>query len=127
MSDTSQPPLGAVSRMLGSLLLPQPKATREPVYRWIMYLHAPGGLGFDVQRVTSFEDAKAALIQYGKDTGFYQDLTVYGDYGPTGALYPYTAENWEDAEEYRHTGCPFDYPSYLVQSGPRGGVRVTPA
>lgn len=96
-------------------------------YRWIMYLHQPLPGAFDVQRVTSHEAAKAALIQYGKDTGFHQDLTVNGDYGPTGALYPYTEENWESAEEYRDVGNPFDYPSYRVESGPRGGVRVIPA
>lgn len=98
-----------------------------PKYRWIMTLSAPGGLGYDVQRVTSFEDAKAALIEYGKATGFYQDLTVWGDYGPTGSLYPYTEEDWTEAERMRDVGNPFDYPSYLVNSGPRGGVKVIPA
>lgn len=95
-------------------------------YRWIMYLHNPLG-GFDVQRLTSLGDAKAALIQYGKNTGFYQDLTVNGDYGPTGSLYPYSDEDWQEAERMRTVGNPFDYPSYLVESGPRGGVSITPA
>lgn len=101
--------------------------TATRTYRWIMYLHNPTPGGFDVQRVASFDEAKAALIQYGKDTGFYQDLTVYGSHGPTGALYPYDEESWKDAEEYRDIGNPFDYPSYVVESGPRGGVKVTPA
>lgn len=95
-------------------------------YRWIMYLHNPIG-GFDVQRVASLEESKAALIDYGKATGFYQNLTVYGDYGPTGTLYPYSEENWKSAEEFRESGCPFGYPSKMVKSGPRGGVRVTNA
>jgi hypothetical protein len=96
-------------------------------YRWIMYITNPGGLGGDLLRVTSHEEAKAALIEHGKATGFHQDLTVYGEYGPTAVLYPYTAEDWQEAEDFRGTGCPFDYPSYEVKSGPRGGVRVTRA
>lgn len=95
-------------------------------YRWILYLYNPMG-GFEVTRVTSKLAAKLELIAYGRATGFYQDLTVHGNYGPTGALYPYTEESWADAEDYRGTGNPFDYPSYLVESGPRGGVRVIPA
>jgi len=95
-------------------------------YRWILYLHNPVG-GFEVTRVTSKEAAKAELIAYGKATGFHQDLTVSGNYGPTGSLYPYTRQGWESAEEFRESGCPFDYPSYLVKSGPRGGVTVSPA
>lgn len=98
-----------------------------PKYRWIIALSVPGGHGYDVQRVTSFEDAKRALIEYGRNTGFHQDLTVYGTYGPTASLYPYSEEDWAEAEEYREIGNPFDYPSYLVESGPRGGVKVTPA
>ena len=95
-------------------------------YRWIMYLHDPMG-GFDVVRVHSHEEAKGELIGYGRDTGFHQDLQVSGQYGCSGALYPYSEEAWESAEEYREIGNPFDYPSYLVENGPRGGVNVTRA
>jgi len=95
-------------------------------YRWIMYLNNPLG-GFDVQRLSSKEDAKAALIAYGEATGFYQDLQVGGQYGCSGALYPYAEEDWKEAEAMRGIGCPFDYPAYLVNNGPRGGVNITPA
>lgn len=95
-------------------------------YRWIMYLHSPLN-GFDVQRVTSLDEAKSALIEYGKVTGFHQNLTVNGDYGPAGSLYPYSVEDWAEAEDFREVGNPFDYPCKLVQSGPRGGVRITDA
>jgi hypothetical protein len=95
-------------------------------YRWIMYLHNPVG-GFEVMRVTSLLAAKLELIAYGRATGFYQDLQVGGQYGCTGSLYPYTDEDWAEAEEYAEIGCPFDYPSYLVENGPRGGVKVIPA
>lgn len=98
-------------------------------YRWIMYLSQPLPGAFDVIRIRSHAEARAQLIAYGVNTGFHQDLTVNGDYGPTAALYPYTDEDWAEAEaeRMRGVGNPFDYPSYLVQSGPRGGVRVTPA
>lgn len=95
-------------------------------FRWIMYLHQPMG-GFDVIRIRSLKASKAALVEYGRNTGYYQDLQVSGEYGCTGSLYPYTEEAWEEAEEYRETGCPFDYPSYAVRNGPRGGVRVVSA
>lgn len=95
-------------------------------YRWIMYLHQPMG-GFDIERVTSLEEAGAALIRYGRDTGFYQDLQVGGQYGCTGSLYPYSEEDWAEAVKLREIGCPFDYPSKLVNNGPRGGVKVVNA
>lgn len=41
-----------------------------------------------------------------------------------GRVYPYTSENWEDAMDFKDAGCPFDYPSYLVETGVRGGVSV---
>lgn len=41
-----------------------------------------------------------------------------------GRIYPYTEENWEDAMDFKDAGCPFDYPSYLVETGVRGGVSV---
>lgn len=95
-------------------------------FRWIMYLYNPLG-GFEVMRVGSLVAAKAALVEYGRATGFHQDLQVSGEYGCSGRLYPYTEENWGAAEEFRGMGCPFDYPSKLVQNGPRGGVRVVDA
>lgn len=97
-----------------------------PKYRWILYLQNPVG-GFDVMRVTSHNAAKLELLAYGKATGFYQDLQMTGEYGCSGFLYPYTAEDWAEADRLRDTGCPFDYPSFLVKNGPRGGVRVVPA
>lgn len=96
-------------------------------FRWIMYLHAPGGLGGDLKRVTSLSKAKYALVEYGRTSGYHQDLTVYGTYGPTAVLYPYSEEDWAEAERMRDVGNPFDYPTYEVTSGPRGGVKVTRA
>lgn len=95
----------------------------EPKWKYIMYLHQPMG-SFTFLRVTSQKAAKAALIEYGEATGFYQELQVTGEYGCTGALYPYDEQSWEDAQEFGTTGCPFDHPEYEVLNGPRGGVRV---
>ena len=92
-------------------------------YRWIMYLNTPMG-DFEVIRVHNIEEAKGSLVEYGVNTGFYQDLQVSGQYGCSGRLYPYTEEDWAEAEEYAEIGCPFDHPSKLVENGPRGGVRV---
>jgi hypothetical protein len=97
-----------------------PKATD---YRWIAYFTDPLG-GFTVERHTSQESVKAALIAYGRATGFYQDLQTNGNYGPTGTIYPYTEQGWESAVEFKTSGCPFDYPYAEVLSGPRGGVRI---
>jgi hypothetical protein len=88
-----------------------------------MYLHNPLG-GFTLERHTNLESCKAALILYGHATGFYQDLQTNGEYGCTGSLYPYTEIDWEEALEFKTSGCPFDYPSALVKNGPRGGVKI---
>lgn len=92
-------------------------------YRWIIYMHDPLG-GFEVDRVTSLESAKSALVAYCNNTGFYANLQVNGDYGCTASLYPYSSDAWESAESFRNSGCPFDYPTYLVTRGPRGGVII---
>lgn len=93
------------------------------MFKYIMYLHNPLG-GFTFIRVTSKKAAKAALIEYGEATGFYQNLQTSGEYGCSGSLYPYDEQSWEDAQEFGTSGCPFDYPSFIVKNGPRGGVKV---
>jgi hypothetical protein len=87
-------------------------------YRWIMYAHQPLG-GFDVFRVESIEHAKRALERYGRDTFVYEQATA--------TLYPYTEEDWVEAEDFRETGCPFDYPSKVIERGPKGGMKVVNA
>lgn len=93
-------------------------------YRWIQYNHDPLG-SFKVVRVTSLEAAKRELLDYCEATGFYADmLMVDGTYGCNASLYPYNEEDWQGAEDFRDTGCPFGYPSKMLSIGPRGGVRV---
>lgn len=96
-------------------------------YRWIMYLYQPMGQSFELARLRNLSEAKEALIRYGKETGFYQDLQVGGQYGCSGSLYPYSREDWIEAKRFEDVGNPFDYPSKLVENGPRGGVRITNA
>ncbi len=94
--------------------------------RWIVYLNHPMG-GFEVIRAPSIESAKRALVRYCEDTGFYHDLQASGQYGCSASLYPFTQEDWDEALEYEEIGCPFDYPSKIIERGPRGGVKVTNA
>lgn len=86
-------------------------------YRWIVYLaqNIPGNQSFDLSRATSIEDAKEQYRQYCKD--------VYND-DSHATLYAYDAERWTDAEDFRDTGCPFDYPDRIIERGPLGGVVV---
>lgn len=95
-------------------------------YRWIMYLHTPLG-DFELERVTSLREAKSRLVEYGRETGFYGDLQVSGQYGCSGTLYQYSEEDWSIAKELEDVGVPFDYPDKLVENGPRGGVNITNA
>lgn len=95
-------------------------------YRWIMYVYNPQG-GFEVSRVETLDHAVLDLYQYTEATGYYYDLQVTGQYGCSAVLYPYSADNWTDAKEYEGTGNPFDYPSKMIEFGPRGGARITSA
>lgn len=87
-------------------------------YRWIVYMYTAQG-SFDVVRVETLLDAERALIAYGYATYEYERVTA--------SLYPYSAENWADAEDFRDSGCPLDYPSKTIEFGPRGGARITNA
>lgn len=88
-------------------------------YRWIMYMHQPLPGAFEVTRCASLGDAREQLRQYGENTGFHEQVTA--------SLYPYSAEDWAEAEEFATIGCPFDYPSKLIDRGPKGGMVITNA
>lgn len=85
-------------------------------YRWIMYMYQPMGGSFDVTRVASLEQARAELERYGRETYTYEEATA--------SLYPYSEEDWAEAESFRDTGNPFDYPSKVIERGPKGGMRI---
>lgn len=84
---------------------------------WIVYLHNKmGGGSFDLAQVDSLRDAKEALRQYGKATSAYEQTSA--------SLYPWSPEDWAGAQDYVEVGCPFDYPSYVIEWGPKGGLKV---
>ena len=83
--------------------------------RWIVYLHSPFPGSFDVVHASSIKHAREYLKAYAKDTGFTN---------PTASLYAYTEEMWEEAMDFKDTGCPFDYPAYVMEFGPKGGIQV---
>ena len=88
-------------------------------YRWIMYMQHPMG-GFELDRAESINGAVNKLHSFAKNTwNELQDVTA--------VLYPYSAEDWAGAEEHEDDGNPFDYPSKLIEFGPRGGARITNA
>lgn len=89
-------------------------------FRWIMYTaqNIPGNISSDLTCVGSLADAKLDFAAY---------CATVGTDNCHARLYPYSDEDWASAEEFREIGCPFDYPSKLVQMGPRGGVTVVNA
>ncbi len=86
-------------------------------YRWIMYTmqHMPGNVFSDLKRVDSLSEAVAEYDYFCKAVGT-------DDCSST--LYAYSEEAWESAEEFRNSGCPFDYPDRIIERGPNGGIRV---
>lgn len=84
--------------------------------RWIAYFHGPFSHSFDIAAYPSLYEAGQGMKEYGRNTGFHEEATA--------ALYPYSEEDWAEAQEYAEIGCPFDYPSKLMQFGPRGGIKV---
>lgn len=86
-------------------------------YRWIMYIETPipGGGAINLNRVTSIAKAKAELEE------FEGDLYLWG--ACSARLYPYSEEDWAEAQNFANVGCPFDYPSYIIEHGPRGGLK----
>ena len=84
-------------------------------YRWIMYIsqNIPGNTLFDLQRVTSLDAARVAFADFCR--------AVYSD-ECSATLYAYTDEGWTEAESFRDTGCPFDYPDRVIERGPMGGI-----
>lgn len=86
--------------------------------RYIVYLHnqVAGGGSFEVCESESLADAKELLRGFARETYAYEQTSA--------SLYPWSKEGWAEAREYAEIGCPFDYPSYLIEWGPRGGLKV---
>lgn len=91
------------------------------MFKYIQYLHTPmpGDISVTLRRVTSLAAARAELLEFERNSGFYD--------GCTSSLYAYSEEGWESAEEFATSGCPFDYPWKVIERGPRGGIRIVNA
>lgn len=82
--------------------------------KWILYSGQDFG-GEEITKHDSLAECRERVKYNNSCTSSYWN----------GRVYPYTEENWEDAMDFKDSGCPFDYPSYLVETGVRGGVSVS--
>lgn len=88
--------------------------------RWIMYTHQDG------PPQTSFDLTVHASLKYAK--AYYESYCrVVHSNECSSRLYPFTDEDWADALDFKDIGCPFDYPSKIIERGPKGGIKVTNA
>lgn len=81
------------------------------VPRYIAYMHVPFGHTGELMGFNSVR----AVRDYFADSD-YDNASVYACL--------FDVDMWRSALEYRETGCPFDYPTYVMDRGPRGGVVV---
>jgi hypothetical protein len=70
-----------------------------------------------LNRVYSLAQAKVVFEQFRKDAGW-----SVGEENNVMEIYCYDEEGWESAKHFEGIGCPFDYPSYRLIVGPRGGT-----
>jgi len=86
------------------------------MYKWIVYMQMnfPGNPSFDLTRVRSLREAENLLRGFSK--------TVMSD-DVSASVYTYSDADWSEAERFLGVGCPLDYPDYVLEVGPRGGVR----
>lgn len=88
-------------------------------YNWIMYVSPEGMPHIPAPMyVTSLEQAR---------TEFGNECRNIGTDECTAALYGYSDEARESAEDFSGVGIPFDYPYKRIERGPRGGIRVVNA
>lgn len=83
--------------------------------RWIMYAETAIPGQFRVTAHESLKWCKASLERFSRDVGME---------GVSANLYPYSDEDWKEAREFEKDGCPFDYPTYQIERGPRGALRI---
>jgi hypothetical protein len=83
------------------------------------YSGFPGEFG-ELKQFTSLTQVKNAFREFKRHSW----VTDH----PSGSVYcGMSEEDWQDALEFENVGCPFDYPSYILELGPRGGVKLIPA
>lgn len=57
--------------------------------------------------------------------GFIEYCEAVGVDDCSGPVYGWTEESWELAVEFQGIGTPFDYPWFIVERGPRGGINIS--
>lgn len=88
--------------------------------RWIMYSYQgfPGELTGRLTCHESLEWAKHSLERYARAVDVCESAYA--------CLYPFTPEDWADAREFEHEGCPFNIEyARIIEYGPRGGLRIS--
>jgi hypothetical protein len=94
--------------------------------RWISYTsqNIPGGQGFTLGFCTSLSEAVEAHKEFCEGVGTTDcNTSLYAVPLPS-QQYEEHFEMIESAKKYADIGCPFDYPDRIIESGPRGGVKV---
>lgn len=91
--------------------------------RWIGYAsqNIPGNQSFDLGFFPSLQTASDAYLAYCEGVGT-DDVTMTLYAVPADGLS--AAEMIESAREFQDVGCPFDYPSKVIERGPRGGIKI---
>lgn len=91
--------------------------TTTDTHRWIVYYQysIPGNQSFELRRCESRAEVNEWFIEFDGD----------GQDAATAHVYAYGDGDgsWELAREFERIGCPFDYPDYVLERGPRGGIR----
>ena len=80
----------------------------------------PGEQASDPTRHASIGKLTDAFREFARAVG----RDYYDPYG-TACATVYAADDeqaWESAQEFAGIGCPFDYPSFTLGIGPRGGT-----
>ncbi|MFD8018903.1 hypothetical protein ACFV6G_00500 [Streptomyces lavendulae] len=93
------------------------KACQEAGPRWIVYMYRGEEFSSEFGLVTAENgrEAREALKEY-VGAGTSPEASA--------SLYPYTPEDWVQAQEFKNAGCPFNYPSKLIVRGARGSFRI---
>ncbi|MFB7782086.1 hypothetical protein ACFC1D_05160 [Streptomyces vinaceus] len=108
---------GVESRESGEHLEVTCKVCQESGPRWIVYMYRGEEFSsaFGLVTAENGREAREALKEY-VGTSTSSEASA--------CLYPYTPENWASALEFKDAGCPFDYPSKLIERGARGAFRI---
>ncbi len=98
--------------------------TNIPPVRWIAYTsqNIPGNQSFELGFHSSLVNMRNAYLEYCDAVGT-DDVSMSVYYVPADERDAMISV----AKEFDGIGCPFDYPSKIVERGPRGGTRFVNA